>query len=152
MIVLTANLRTKILDFRGFHSSRILILRGGIPRPIRDSPESLSQAILAWMMLVGIPRPVGDFPEDLSQTILVGMILVGRLGVRFVYISMCVCMCIYNDNDNHHHHHNNNKYICIYIYIERERLVTTSGRKTEMLGPAPGARFVCGKRYKQDNT
>ena len=54
----TANLRTHILDFRGFDSSTILILRGGIPVSI------------------------GDFPESLSQTILVGIILVGRLGVR----------------------------------------------------------------------
>ena len=35
----TANLRTKILDFGGFDSSRILILRGGIPRPIENPPE-----------------------------------------------------------------------------------------------------------------
>ena len=34
----TANLRTKILDFRGFDSSRILSLMGGIPRPIGDFP------------------------------------------------------------------------------------------------------------------
>ena len=54
---ITANLRTKILDFREFDSSIILILRGGIPRPI------------------------GNFPESLSQAILVGIILVGRLGV-----------------------------------------------------------------------
>ena len=49
----TANLRTKILDYRGFDSSRILILRGGIPGPIGNSPESLSQAILAGVILVG---------------------------------------------------------------------------------------------------
>ena len=54
----TANLRTKILDLRGFCSSIILILRGGISRPI------------------------GDFPETLSQRILAGRIVVGRLGVR----------------------------------------------------------------------
>ena len=53
----TANLRTKILDFRGFDSGRILISRGGIL------------------------MSVGDFPEVLSQRILVGIILVGRLGV-----------------------------------------------------------------------
>ena len=52
----TANLRTKILDFR----FRILILSGGIPRRI------------------------GDFPESLSQAILVGIILAGRLGVSCV--------------------------------------------------------------------
>ena len=53
-----ANLRTKILDFRGFDSSRTLIARGGIPRPI------------------------GNFPKSLSQAILVGIIVVGRLGVK----------------------------------------------------------------------
>ena len=53
----TANLRTNIMDFKGFDSSIILIL---------------------WS---GIPRPIGNFPESLSQAILVGVILVGRLGV-----------------------------------------------------------------------
>ena len=52
-----ADLRTKILDFRGLDSSRILSLRGGI--------------------LISI----GDFPGSLSQRILAGIILVGRLGV-----------------------------------------------------------------------
>ena len=47
----TANLRTNIMDFRGLDSSNILMLRGGIPRPKGNSPESLSQAIL---VLVGI--------------------------------------------------------------------------------------------------
>ena len=59
----TANLRTEILDFRGFDSSRLLILRGGIP----------------W--------PIGNYQESLSQRILVGNILVGRLGVLH-YCSM----------------------------------------------------------------
>ena len=36
----TANLRTKSLDFRGFDSSIILMLKGGIPRPIGNFPES----------------------------------------------------------------------------------------------------------------
>ena len=49
----TPNLRTKILDFRGFDSSRILIVRGGIPRPIGNFTESMSQAILVWIVLVG---------------------------------------------------------------------------------------------------
>ena len=35
-----------IVGFRGFDSSVILILRVGIPRPIGDFPESLSQAML----------------------------------------------------------------------------------------------------------
>ena len=53
----TGNLRTNIMDFRVFDSSRILILRGGL---------LMSK---------------GNFPEDLSQAILVGIMLVGRLGV-----------------------------------------------------------------------
>ena len=53
----TANLRTEILDLRGSDSSISFITRDGVPRPI------------------------GDFPETLSQAILVGIILVGRLGV-----------------------------------------------------------------------
>ena len=57
IVDVTANLCTNIMDFGGFDSSTILILSGGILRPI------------------------GDFPENLSQTILVGIMLVGRLGV-----------------------------------------------------------------------
>ena len=40
------------MDFR-IDSSIILILRCGIPRPIGNSPESLSQVILVGVMLVG---------------------------------------------------------------------------------------------------
>ena len=43
---------TKILDFRGFDSGRILISRGEIPRPIGNFTESLSQRILVWRFLV----------------------------------------------------------------------------------------------------
>ena len=53
----TANLPAKILDFRGFDSSRLIILSGGILMSI------------------------GSFPELSSQQLLVGIILVGRLGV-----------------------------------------------------------------------
>ena len=38
--------------FRGFDSSIILILRGGIPRPVGKLPEILSQQILAGRFLV----------------------------------------------------------------------------------------------------
>ena len=48
-----ANLHTKILDFGGFDSSRVLILRRGILMSIGISPESLSQAILVGIILVG---------------------------------------------------------------------------------------------------
>ena len=49
----TANLRTNIMDFRGFDSSTILILRGGMIMSIGYFPESLSQAILVGIVLVG---------------------------------------------------------------------------------------------------
>ena len=42
----TANLRTATSDFRGFDSSGILILRGGILLSIGNFPEILSQQIL----------------------------------------------------------------------------------------------------------
>ena len=48
-----ANLRTKILDFRGVDSSIFLNLRGPILMSIGSFPESLSQAILAGIILVG---------------------------------------------------------------------------------------------------
>ena len=61
----TAYLRTKILDFRGFDSSIILILSGGILMSIGILPESSSQGILVGLILVGrsgvvspsVPRP-----------------------------------------------------------------------------------------------
>ena len=49
----TANLRIKILDFRGFDPSRILILRGGILMSIGNFPDScnLSREMLSGEML-----------------------------------------------------------------------------------------------------
>ena len=49
----THNLHTNIVDFGGFDSSIMFCLMGGIPRPIGDFPESLSQAMLVGIMLVG---------------------------------------------------------------------------------------------------
>ena len=56
----TPNLPTNIVDFRGFESNIIFMLRGGIP------------------------RPTGDFLEIVSQAMLVGIMKVGRLGVTLV--------------------------------------------------------------------
>ena len=47
------SVRTEILDFAGFDSSRILVLRGGIPRHTGNFPESVSQQILAGIISVG---------------------------------------------------------------------------------------------------
>ena len=49
----TPNLPTNIVDFRGFDSSQISSLRGGILMSIGNSPESLSPAMLVGVMLVG---------------------------------------------------------------------------------------------------
>ena len=49
----TASLRTDILDFRDFDSSRILISRGGILMSTGISPEVLGRRILAGIILVG---------------------------------------------------------------------------------------------------
>ena len=65
------------MDFRGFDSSTILIVRGGI--------------------LVSI----GDFPESLSQAVLVGTMLVGGLDVMIlIMITDNIIMITDNDNDN----------------------------------------------------
>ena len=47
----TAKLRTTILDFRGFDSSRILVLRGAIPMPMGDFPEVLSRRVFPGIVL-----------------------------------------------------------------------------------------------------
>ena len=49
----TPNPPTNIVGFRGFDPNIILIVRGGIPRPMWNFPESLSQAMLVGVMLVG---------------------------------------------------------------------------------------------------
>ena len=67
---LTANLRSKILDFGGLDSSRILIIRGGI--------------------FVSI----GKFPDILSHRILVGIILAGKCICYMCYILSYNARCI----------------------------------------------------------
>ena len=52
----TANLCTKILDFRGFDSSSILKLRGGMLTSIGHLSEILSQRILVGIISLGIGR------------------------------------------------------------------------------------------------
>ena len=88
----TDNLRTKILDFRGFDCLNFKAWN--------------SHCILMF---------TGHFPELLSQQILVGIILVGRLGVAsnllllYTYIIIsCYYICIYTHICD---------ILCIYIYI-----------------------------------
>ena len=51
--VVSADLRTEILDFGGLDSCIIFFLRGGILMSIGDFPEIQSQQILAGIFLVG---------------------------------------------------------------------------------------------------
>ena len=60
---LTTNICTKILDFRGFDSGITLISRGGIPRPVGNVPESLSQASLVEIILVGRVGVIAGAPS-----------------------------------------------------------------------------------------
>ena len=52
----------------GLDSNIILILRGGIPRPKGNIPESLSQAILAGIILVGRLGVARAFPTGAGDT------------------------------------------------------------------------------------
>ena len=88
----TANPRTNIVDFGVLDSSTILILRGGIPRPVGDSPESLAQAMLVGVMLVGRLGVLRRSSETSAVCIYIYI---------YIYIHM-YCMCIH---------------IYIYIYI-----------------------------------
>ena len=100
-----ANLPTRILDFKGFDSSRILILRGGILMSVGNFPESLSQGILAGVILVrrlGVgPGSIGSTPARLRSR---GVSLIEDYLHKHIYI--------YRERDVH---------IYIYIYTERER-------------------------------
>ena len=48
-----ANLRTKILYYRGLDSSEILMLRGGVPRPTGELPGRFEPTNLSREFLVG---------------------------------------------------------------------------------------------------
>ena len=92
----TPHLRTNILDFRGFDSSMISILRGGIPRTMGDFPESLSQAILVRIMLVGRLGVLAD-REDMGDSIEVSPVVARKAGfdsLNMIYIYIYIY--IYN--------------------------------------------------------
>ena len=107
LFAFTPNLPTNIVDFKGFDSSIILIQRGGILMSIGKLPESLSQAMLAGIILVG-----GLCVFGVSLSFLVFSLVV-QVGLRvfclslfniYIYIHIHTCIYIYIC-------------ICIYIYI-----------------------------------
>ena len=71
--------RTKILDFRGFDSSILLILRVGILMSIGDFPEMLSHKVLVGRLRV---VPVGHIQTRPSRTVPFGPLLPHRLHVQ----------------------------------------------------------------------
>ena len=72
------------MDFRGFDSSATLSLRGGIPRPKGDFPESSSKAMLVGCNVskeIGVPLLIGAArPIDSS--------LVGAARARDPHVQM----------------------------------------------------------------
>ena len=59
-----ANLRTKILDFRGFDSSRILMLRDGNSHVHREFPAKFEKRIL--LGIINISREIGPAKPELT--------------------------------------------------------------------------------------
>ena len=55
-----------MMDFRGFDSSIILILRGGIPRPMGDFSENLTRTILVGVC--NISRTIERTPAHAYMT------------------------------------------------------------------------------------
>ena len=94
---ITANLRTKILDFRGFDSGRTLISRGGMLMSMGDFPGSFESTIIIitiiiiqMIMIIIILMIIITIVIIIIITmirILAGVISVGRLGVLIVYMS-----------------------------------------------------------------
>ena len=71
------------MGFRGFDSSTILILMGGIPRPIGDFPESLIQAMLVGTLFLGGLGVLDCFRPGRTA---------GRLSYVLLWVS-CVLAC-----------------------------------------------------------
>ena len=70
ILVRRSAISVSVAGLGGSDSSRILVFRGGIPRPVGNFPESLSQAVL---VVVGVVVVV--------VVVVVGIILVRRLAV-----------------------------------------------------------------------
>ena len=131
------------MDFRGFDSSMILILRGGIPRPIGNFPESLSQAIVVGIMLVGrfgvyrntepcgyrkgrtetyrprrLPRVKTKRKRQWLRLPIAAAFAARALAGLYIYIYICICIHVYT----HTYIYicislSTHTYIYIYIYV-----------------------------------
>ena len=110
-----ASLPTNIVGFRGFDSSIMLFLRGGILRPKGDFLESLSHAMLVGTMLVG--RLGVHAPKHTRER--AWICTVRRTDVPLQTRHTCMFTCIDTAMQGHastyiwaHY-----LYVCIYIYI-----------------------------------
>ena len=93
-----ANLRTTILDFRGFDSSRILILGGEIPRPRGNLSEISSRRILDGLR--GGQGPWAGGPQrrltGFRTPCLHLHIYIYIFTYIYIYIYIYVIICTYN--------------------------------------------------------
>ena len=114
------SLRTEILDFGGLDSSRSFVLRGGTLMSIVNSPESLSQAILAGRFLVGgLGVRASTFP---LPSLLLPASCEDARDSSIMYVCMYVCMYIYIYIHTYTHTYIHMIYVCIiciiiYVYI-----------------------------------
>ena len=107
----TASLRTKILDFRGFDSSGILISRGEILLSTGNIPERLSQQILVGIILIGRLGVAPSIPTDRR-----GGWSAGEAAMTIVIMSFII-MLLYSTNNNNDNHDNNVLTIILVIII-----------------------------------
>ena len=100
-------LSTKILDVRGFDSSKILRLRGGLLMSTGTSPEMLSRRILAGIILAG--RWGAVLPADVRRCYAASAQARERASARARENNVYIYIYIYT----HTHAH---MYMYIYIY------------------------------------
>ena len=90
----TANLRTKILDFRGFDSSIILTLRGGILMSIGNTLEILSQGIFGGIIIVGRLGVLGNLRFTRSHQARAQLFLIFRMLLHCVFVCIMALCCL----------------------------------------------------------
>ena len=99
----TDNLRTKMLDFRGFDSSIILSLRGGFIRSTGDFLEIMNERILVCGLFVCGLTAVHQAAISLNH-----------INIVYIYISLSLSIYIYIEREINIY---NMRVLYIYIYI-----------------------------------
>ena len=101
--VCTASSRTTNLYLGGFDSSRLLMLRGGIPRSMEEFPRNLESAALSLLIdrTARFP-PTREAPLFCRRCHCGGHHYNMYVSYIYIYIYIYTCICMY---------------VCIYIYI-----------------------------------